>query len=142
MADCIKFLISEELESRLIARVIVNEFDSPVGMIILWDYCPFRREGFLATWIGEENWGKGYNQIAKQLFLDEVFYTSYLDKIYLLIRNYNERSIGACRKLEYSEELNFVECLELREIYQDKISEDHLIFCIHRDLYVNKELLG
>jgi RimJ/RimL family protein N-acetyltransferase len=140
MEEYIRFLIKSEEEQKLIARVIANDFNSPIGMIILWDYCPFRREGFLATWLGEEHWGKGYNQIAKELFLNELFYVSYLNKVYLLIRSNNERSIAASKKLNYVYEVGFEEDIELRDFYKDKIKEEHIVFCIYKDLYINKEL--
>lgn len=138
MEELIVDLISNEKENRVIPRVIINEFNQPIGMIILWDYCPFRREGFLATWIGEDYWGKGYNQIAKSLFFDELFKLPHLECIYLLIRKYNQRSIAACLKLPYV--TNLEDETELREMYKDKISFEHLIFCIYKNMYTEKEL--
>lgn len=135
MISMISFLIDEEEEKRLISRVITDIHNNPVGMITLWDYCPFRREGFLATWLGEEHWGKGYNQIAKNLFFDELFNLHYLDRIYLLIRNYNERSLAASSKFSYINQLNFIEELELREFYKNKIEDTHVILSIFRDSY-------
>lgn len=140
MEKMITELLIEEAEKRVIPRVIVNEFDVVVGLITLWDYCPFRREGFLATLIGQDYWGMGYNQIAKDLFFDEVFNTQSLEHIYLLVRNYNERSIAACRKNPFLYQLNFIEEIELREFYQDMIKEDHIIFCVRKEDYINEEV--
>lgn len=138
MGNMINYLLEEENKNRLIARVIVND-ELVVGLITLWDYNLFRREGFLATLIGENHWGKGYNQIAKELFFNEVFTLQYLERIYLLIRNYNSRSIAACKKLHYIRQLEFYEENELREFYQEKISQDHLVFCIDKERFVANE---
>lgn len=139
MEEAIMYLKREEEEKRLISRVIVNEHEHVVGMITLWDYCPFRREGFLSTLLGELYWGKGYNQIAKNLFLDEVFSLPHLEKIYLLVRNYNSRSIAACQKIDYIDKLNLEEEIELREFYGNKISKDHIVFYIDKYKYINKK---
>ena len=135
MEEMIMYLQHEELEQRVVPRVIINEDNTLVGMITLWDYSYFRQEGFLATIIGETYWGRGYNQLAKQLFFEEVFNIQKLNQIYLLVRNHNERSIAACRKNQLIYQVNFVEEMELREFYQDKIQEDHIIF------YVKKKII-
>lgn len=140
MEEMISFLETEEQEKRVISRVIVNEHNHVVGLITLWDYCPFRREGFLATLIGETHWGKGYNQIAKELFLEEAFSLPHLERIYLLVRNYNERSIAACNKLLYARQADFVEELELKEFYGEKIADDYVVFYIQKELYIAKEI--
>lgn len=135
MISMIEFLIDEESQQRVIPRVIVDIENNPVGMIVLWDYCPFRREGFLATWLGEEHWGKGYNQIAKSLFFSELFSSHYLNNIYTLIRAYNERSLAAIRKFSYVSVPSIEDELELREFYGEKIAMDHVVFVINRDDY-------
>lgn len=140
MEEMIEYLQEEERENRVISRVIVDEHDIVIGLITLWDYSPFRREGFLATFIGEAHWGKGYNQVAKQLFFDEVFSFINLEKIYMLIRNHNQRSISACNKMSYARQVDFIEEMELREIYNEKIAEDHLIFSIQKENYITKEI--
>lgn len=135
MISMVEYLIEEENEHRIIPRVIVDIHDEVVGMIILWDYCPFRREGFLATWLGEEHWGKGYNQVAKSLFFDELFTLHYLNNIYLLIRAYNERSLAASRKFPYISIPTIDEELELRSFYKEKIANDHVILLITKEDY-------
>lgn len=135
MEDMITYLIEEENEQRVIPRVVVDIYDEAVGMIILWDYCPFRREGFLATWLGEEHWGKGYNQIAKSLFFDELFTLHYLNHIYLLIRAYNERSLAASRKLSYITIPSIEDETELRSFYGSRISNDHVVLVIEKEYY-------
>lgn len=139
MEEMIVCLIEEEQEKRVIPRIILNEFNHIIGLITLWDVNSFRREGFLATLIGVEHWGKGYNQIAKDLFLDEIFTFDHMERVYLLVRNYNERSIAACNKLSYIDSANFMEEMEIREFYQDKIAEDHIIFYIDKENYVIEE---
>lgn len=140
MGEMIKYLQNEENELRVIPRVIINEEDIVVGLIILWDYSFFRQEGFLATVIGENHWGRGYNQIAKQLFFDELFALPHLDTIYLLVRKHNERSIAACNKISYIKQMSFAEDTELREFYKGKIEDTHLIFYIKKENYIAKEV--
>lgn len=140
MEEMIAYLQVEEEEKRIIARVILNENNHIVGLITLWDYCPFRREGFLATLLGESHWGKGYNQIAKQIFFDEVFSLPHLDRIYLLVRDHNERSVYACNKIQYILQADFIEEMKLREFYKDKIADNHVIFYIQKENYIAKEV--
>jgi len=140
MEEMIAYLQEEESEKRVIARVIVNEHNHVIGLITLWDYCPFRREGFLATLLGEAHWGKGYNQIAKDLFFDEVFSLPHLERIYLLVRNYNERSMGACEKISYIRQVDFLEEIELREFYGERIADDHVVYYIQKENYEAKEV--
>lgn len=135
MMSMIEYLIEEENEQRIIPRVVVDIYDEAVGMIVLWDYCPFRREGFLATWLGEEHWGKGYNQVAKSLFFDELFTLHYLDNIYLLIRAHNERSLAASHKLPYMTIPTIEEEMSLRNFYSEKIASDHVVLAINKEIY-------
>jgi RimJ/RimL family protein N-acetyltransferase len=138
----LKALLNEENEQQVIPRVIVDIENNPIGMIILWDYCPFRKEGFLATWLGEDYWGMGYNEIAKSLFFDELFALHYLENIFLLIRNHNHRSLAAAQKFPYITVPEMDKTIELKEFYGSKIQEDHIILVINKEIYQNFLLEG
>ncbi|MGE5703729.1 MAG: GNAT family N-acetyltransferase [Clostridia bacterium] len=116
-----------------IIRVIVNERDEAVGYIAIWEYNRFAREGFLATIIGEEHWGKGYNERAKVSFLSHVFERE-LETVYLLVRQTNNRSIRAVGKLPYVSEVPQEEMIRLKNLYA-AIRDDHLIYGIYRSTF-------
>lgn len=97
-------IISAEERGDMIVRVIVNEWNKPIGMITLYDISEYG--GFLSTWLGKNYHGKGYNQIVKQLFLNEIFNTYEIETIYLKIRTDNYRSQKAALKLAYVSEAN------------------------------------
>lgn len=92
-------ILAAETRGEMIVRTIVNEWNQPIGMISLYDITEYG--GFLSTWLGKKYHGKGYNQVAKQLFLDEVFNESEVQTIYLKIRTDNYRSQKAVLKLAY-----------------------------------------
>lgn len=97
-------ILAAEVRGEMIVRIIVNEWNQPIGMISLYDITEYG--GFLSTWLGKEYHGKGYNQVAKQLFLDEVFNEPEIQTIYLKIRTDNYRSQKAAEKLAYITEVD------------------------------------
>ena len=66
-----KQTIEAEKRGELISRTILDEYEKPIGTINLFDIC--HNYGFLATWLGRPYFGKGYNQIAKEQFFNELF---------------------------------------------------------------------
>lgn len=116
-------------EKEAIGRVIVDENDYPIGFICLWDCDEMKGEGYLATWIGEEHWGQGYNEEAKKLFLQEIFSLRSIQRVFILIRTYNARSLRAIRKLPYVSTFSMEEEYYLR-LKNPKISVDHCILQI------------
>ena len=120
MNNVAKFLESEA-RGEMVVRVIYNEWNKPIGMINLYDIQ--NNTGFLSTWIGKEYHGKGYNKIAKELFLNELFEETSVSKIYIKIRNENIRSKKAIVKLDYVNQVidNFI------SVYDQKKNK-HIIF--------------
>ncbi|MGO0059812.1 GNAT family N-acetyltransferase [Brevibacillus fluminis] len=116
-----------------IVRVIVDDADEPVGFIAIWNYNRFAREGFLATIIAEEHWGKGYNQRAKAAFLAEVFRQG-LECAIVLVRKTNPRSLKAVSKLPYACAMPVEERTRLQNLYAG-ITDEHEIFGIYRDVF-------
>lgn len=67
-----KQTIEAEERGELISRTILDEWGNPIGVISLYDLED--NAGFLGTWLGKPYHGKGYNQIAKSAFFQELFY--------------------------------------------------------------------
>src|SRR5690625_2979441 len=94
-----KQTIEAEQSEQLISRTILDEYEQPIGTINLFDI--HEKSGFLATWIGKPYFGKGYNKLAKQLFLDELFFSLDIKTVYMKVRKTNVRSLKAVAKLPY-----------------------------------------
>lgn len=88
-----------ESNGSLITRTIVGEFEQPIGTINLYDIQ--NKSGFLATWVGQPYFGKGYNRLAKQLFFEELFFTLDIETVFMKIRKTNTRSQKAIAKFSY-----------------------------------------
>lgn len=128
-----KQLIAAENNGELISRTILDEFEQPIGTINLYDIK--NRCGFLATWVGQPYFGKGYNKVAKQLFLDELFFTLEMETVFMKVRKYNERSIRAATKLPYVENGNQLYNDVYRAINQHE--EVYDLFVITKELYAS-----
>jgi len=94
-----KQMIEAESNGFMISRTIIDQFEQPIGIIHLFDI--HENSGFLATWIGQPYFGKGYNQAAKQQFFDELFFTLEIETVYMKIRKTNIRSLKAISKFPY-----------------------------------------
>lgn len=94
-----KQTIEAEENGELISRTILDEYYHPIGTINLFEI--EGNYGFLATWIGQPYFGKGYNQQAKELFFDELFHTKQIEGIFMKVRRTNTRSLKAVLKLPY-----------------------------------------
>lgn len=94
-----KQLIEAENNGELISRTILDEYEQPIGTINLYDIKD--KSGFLATWVGRPYFGKGYNKLAKQLFLDELFFSLDIEKVFMKVRKANVRSLKALAKLPF-----------------------------------------
>ncbi|GIO27856.1 GNAT family N-acetyltransferase [Ornithinibacillus bavariensis] len=94
-----KKTIEAEESGRLISRTIVDEYQQPIGTINLFDI--ENNYGFLATWIGQPYFGKGYNRLAKEQFFDELFLEYGIETIFMKVRKTNIRSTKAVLKLPY-----------------------------------------
>lgn len=94
-----KMTIEAEENGELISRTIVDEYLQPIGTINLFDIED--NHGFLATWIGQPYFGKGYNKQAKEQFFDLLFFTYHIEGIFMKVRKTNIRSMKAVLKLPY-----------------------------------------
>jgi len=94
-----KQTIEAEERGELISRTILDEWGAPIGTINLFDVQD--GAGFLGTWLGKPYHGKGYNNLAKDAFFQELFYELGLETIFMRIRKVNVRSIKAAEKLPY-----------------------------------------
>src|SRR5690625_6647824 len=112
-----KKTIEAEQRGELISRTILDEYEKPIGTINFYDIR--NNYGILATWLGQPYFGKGYNQVAKEQFFNELFFEIGMEAIFLKIRKTNKRSIHAAQKLAYALQANSM----FREIY-DKINEE------------------
>ncbi|WP_053217158.1 GNAT family N-acetyltransferase [Virgibacillus senegalensis] len=101
--DELYFLTKQTMEQEeagaLLSRTILDEYQQPIGTINLFDIN--ENKGFLATWIGHPFFGKGYNRMAKEQFLEEVFTVHAMEAVFIKIRKTNERSMRAALKLPY-----------------------------------------
>lgn len=94
-----KQIMEAEENGELISRTIIDEYEQPIGTINLFDIQ--HNCGFLATWIGQPFFGKGYNKLAKQAFFDELFFQLNIDTVFMKIRKTNIRSLRAMSKISY-----------------------------------------
>ncbi|WP_087975137.1 GNAT family N-acetyltransferase [Oceanobacillus rekensis] len=95
-----KQTIEAEENGELISRTIIDEYYQPIGTINLFDI--HENHGFLATWIGQPYFGKGYNQQAKEHFFDILFFSYNIEGIFMKVRKANKRSLKAVLKLPYA----------------------------------------
>ncbi|MBN9656378.1 GNAT family N-acetyltransferase [Halobacillus litoralis] len=94
-----KQTIEAEDRGELVSRTILDEWGQPIGTINLFDIQ--ENKGFLATWIGQPFFGKGYNKLAKEAFFEELFFQLDIEAIFMKIRRTNVRSMKAALKIPY-----------------------------------------
>ena len=99
-----KQTIEAEDRGEMISRTILDEWGQPIGTINLFDMN--ENKGFLATWIGQPYFGKGYNKLAKEAFFEELFFQLDIEAIFMKIRRSNQRSMKAALKIPYVTEAN------------------------------------
>ncbi|WP_096271427.1 GNAT family N-acetyltransferase [Paucisalibacillus globulus] len=128
-----KKTIEAEEQGELISRTIVDEFQQPIGTINLFDI--ENNHGFLATWIGQPYFGKGYNRAAKEQFFDELFFDYEIETIFMKVRKTNVRSTKAVLKLPYVALGNTI----YPEVYQkvNQLEEIYDIFAISKEHYLS-----
>ena len=124
--------MEKEENQELIIRTILNELGKPIGQIALFDL--EGNTGFLGTWIGTPFQGKGYNQIAKERFFDELFFQRDIESIFMKIREGNEKSKRAACKLPYVEKANATRPDVLQKINQGEFRYD--LFEIRKEKYM------
>ncbi|MFZ3577996.1 GNAT family N-acetyltransferase [Virgibacillus sp. DJP39] len=128
-----KQTMEAEEQGELISRTILDEFHQPIGTINLFDIQ--QQHGFLATWIGQPYFGKGYNKQAKELFFEELFFQHDIRGIFMKIRKTNQRSLKAILKIPYVSLAN--------ELYPDVFqainfeNDVYELFIISKDHYMS-----
>lgn len=128
-----KQTMEAEENGELISRTIMDEYYQPIGTINLFDI--HENHGFLATWIGQPYFGKGYNQQAKEQFFDMLFSSYTIEGIFMKVRKTNMRSLKAVLKLPYAALGN--------DIYPDvygkvnKEADIYDLFVITKDNYLS-----
>ena len=138
-----KQMIIREQNRELISRTILDEFEQPIGTITLYDI--ENNRGFLATCVGKPYFGKGYNKMAKEQFLHEIFINQNIETVFLKINRHNIRSLKAIAKLPYSmlanelyketyETINAAERKYELFVIEKNFYEDYLQFQNERDM--------
>lgn len=126
-----KQIIEEEALGKTISRTILDEWGQPIGTISLFDIKD--GAGFLGTWIGAPYQGKGYNQLAKKEFLNEIFFKHNFHTVFLRIRKENIKSKRASLKLKYVISANELHPSLYEEINSGEAKYD--LYKIPRDLF-------
>ena len=126
-----KQLMEDELNGSVISRTIISDFGQPIGTINLFDIED--GAGFLGTWIGTPFQGLGYNNKAKEQFLEELFFELDIQTVYLRIRKNNVKSIRATEKLRYALNANESHPTIYAEI--NKQQEVFDLYYIPKDLF-------
>lgn len=130
-------VIEDEKNGILISRVILDEFKHPIGTINLFDI--YNQTGFLGTWLGKPYHGKGYNALAKQAFLQELFYGYNIETVFMRIRCENIRSRKAAEKLPYAIKAN-----ETRPAIFNQLNEDGYIYDLYeisKDMFIQTDMM-
>lgn len=128
----IKQALEAELRGEIISRVIFNASNKPIGAIHLFDI--HNQAGFLGTWIGKDYHGKGYNQLAKEQFLYELFYEKGISNVFMRIRHENIRSKRATEKLPYTEKANHTQRDLFKQINKNEYIYD--LYEVKRDTFI------
>ncbi|MDQ0246927.1 RimJ/RimL family protein N-acetyltransferase [Bacillus fengqiuensis] len=126
-----KQTLEAEEHGEIISRTITDEWGNPIGTINLFDVQD--NAGFLGTWLGKPYHGKGYNQIAKEAFFNELFYELGIERIFMRIRKVNVRSMKAAEKLPYVTLANETSKSLYEEINQE--GDIYNLYEISKDLY-------
>lgn len=97
----INYIVQQELEGKVINRIILNEQDEVVGITSLKHID--RRDGIchIGTWIGVPFWGQGYNEASKIEILKIAFNELKMDYVFAGAKESNIRSRCAQEKLAY-----------------------------------------
>lgn len=101
MIQFIRMMKIEEMEERFYSRLILNENDEFIGVISLKNINEMTNSCHIGTWIAQEYWGEGYNQLAKIAMLEFAFHTLQLTNVFAGARIENIRSRQSQRRLPY-----------------------------------------
>lgn len=129
-------ILEAEERGEMVVRVIMNEWGKPIGMISLYDITEYG--GFLSTWLGKSYHGKGYNKIAKELFLNKVFYDYDIQTVFMKIKVDNIRSQKAALKLAYVTKAE-ADYHAVHTIAK-KTEKKYYLFTVTRRAYLNDQM--
>lgn len=129
-----KQTIEAEEQGELISRTITDEWGNPIGTINLYDI--EENTGFLGTWIGKPYHGKGYNQLAKDAFFQELFLELGIETVFMRIRKVNGRSKKAAEKLPYVIQVNDYRPQVYRMLNPNPMEEEYDLYEIPKDLFL------
>lgn len=127
-----KQTMEEEERGKIISRTILDEWNNPIGTINLYDVQD--GNGFLGTWLGQPYFGKGYNKLAKEAFLSELFFEKDIHTVFMRIRKENIRSQKAAEKIPYVTLAN-----ETRKDVFDRLNKDghvYNLYHVEKDNYM------
>nr|WP_088066992.1 GNAT family N-acetyltransferase [Gottfriedia luciferensis] len=97
----INYIVQQEIECKVVNRIILNEQDEVVGITCLKHLDRGDRICHIGTWIGVPFWGKGYNEASKIEILKIAFNELAMDYVFAGAKASNARSIRAQEKLPY-----------------------------------------
>ncbi|PGS50027.1 GNAT family N-acetyltransferase [Bacillus sp. AFS041924] len=97
----INFIIQQELEGKVVNRIILNKQDEVVGMTTLKHIDRGDGVCHIGTWIGVPFWGEGYNEASKIEILKIAFNELKMDYVIAGAKQSNTRSRRAQEKLPY-----------------------------------------
>lgn len=132
-----KSYIDAEERGEIISRIITDEYGRSIGTINLFDI--ENKNGFLGTWLGKPYHGLGYNQMAKELFFNEVYEDYNIENVFMKIRKANIRSIKAAEKLPYIQKGNSLFSREYAGI--NKNEEIYDLYVVNKTLYTEYLIL-
>jgi [ribosomal protein S5]-alanine N-acetyltransferase len=92
---------AEEKAGKTVSRVILDESGLVIGTTTLMFIDQDKKEAHLGTWLDENVWGLGYNQLSKRKILRIAFFDLSLERVFVGARKANKRSLRAQEKLGY-----------------------------------------
>jgi [ribosomal protein S5]-alanine N-acetyltransferase len=92
---------AEEKAGKTVSRVILDESGRVIGTTTLMFIDRDKKEAHLGTWLDENVWGLGYNQLSKREILRIAFFDLSLERVFVGARKANKRSLRAQEKLGY-----------------------------------------
>lgn len=84
-------------------RMIEAEGVGPVGYVLYRGYDRVHKSSEMAIRIGRDHWGKGYGTAATRIFLDYLFETLGVKRVWLEVVDFNERAIKMYRQVGFRE---------------------------------------
>ena len=113
----------------VVLLILARESDSPVGVVALHDIDWRSRHASFGLTIGEPSqWGKGYGSEATQLMVQHAFATLNLNRVWLIVLDYNQRGLRCYEKAGFKKE-----GLLKQEYYRDGKYWDSWLMAVLRE---------